>query len=175
MGSLISEMYGSDIVATLEVLSKHSVTTEDLKLLRKYPNIYAREALRSLGSARQTYLDATTTEPDAWAIAVSAVERIKDVEMLKHIYEISPLPEVWIKIMETMTDEHGLFYLIFHYYQCPQRTKSCEVGLRNLLERTEEDSFWKLAKDFQLTDDQFTHSLAWAKRSSAWTKRFVFV
>ncbi|GEM_PF-5539729 len=164
MGSLISEMTGSEIVATLEVLSQHGVTAEDLRFIRKYPKTYATEALRGLSGSRQAYMEATTTEPDAWAIAISAVERIEDVDMLKHIYEISPLPEVWMKIMKTLADEPALFYLIFHYYRNPKRAESCKAGLINLSERITEDGLWVLGKYPCLPDKEFSSLLEWTKQ-----------
>ncbi|KKU75569.1 MAG: hypothetical protein UY20_C0002G0037 [Candidatus Yanofskybacteria bacterium GW2011_GWA1_48_10] len=135
MASLISDMSGGDMVATFEVLSRNKITTEHLWLLRKFPMEFAAQALRGIFEAHQTYLEATTTEPDAWAIAVAAVERIDDVDMLQHIYQISLLPEVWLAVIQRIKKEHVLFQLILFWTGAKRRLARL-AGLRRLDENT---------------------------------------
>lgn len=131
MASLVSDMTLAELTATLEILSSKGVTTEDVRFIRKYSGTYAWQVASALIKGRALYEQAVTTEPDAWALAVDAVEKIVDVRILTHIYEVSQIPEVWSAVMRKITNENEVYHLV-RIYGGQERATARMIGIQKL-------------------------------------------
>ena len=134
MVSILTEMSQADVNSTLQILGEHGVTAQDLKFLRKYRGTFAGQVAAAIKSGPDLRIRANLMGQASF-LALEAVEKIEDIEILKSIYETSLLPEVWVAVLKKVAkismDE--LYHLI-RVYTGPDRRRARLAGARKLSE-----------------------------------------
>lgn len=102
MGSLLDERM-SKINSTLQILSEHGVTVEDLRFFREYREAFAATVAKAFRDGPWMFRQAAYGSLQS---ALSAVGDIVDWKMLKEIYDRSLQHEVLVLILHKMSQQN---------------------------------------------------------------------
>lgn len=127
-GSLLSEMPLSDVSSTIQILSEHGVTADELKFFRRYRKGFGASVAQAIKRGFQLCMDACGSDE---AKAVAAVRQIEDVEVLRLVYGNSPWSSVWVAVMEKLVDQNEIYHLI-RVWSREGREEASLVGARKL-------------------------------------------
>ncbi len=165
MGSLISEMYGGEIVATLEVLSRHNLTAQDTEFLRTndFGDFCARRIVKAWKEANKLILDAGGSDLKT---SLLALEQLDQSGILAEVFRRCALPGTRVAIMEKLTSAGATWSLVGRYWGVPGYEEAVYIGLRRLLSREGRVYFevlWHDSKSW-LSRDRFEEITAAADR-----------
>ncbi len=158
-GSLLSEMTASEVNSTIQILSDHGVTADELKFFRRYRKGFAGSVAQALKRGFQLCVDACGSDE---AKAVAAVGQIEDVEVLKLAYDNSPWPPVWVAVMEKLVDQDEIYHLI-RVWSREGREEASLVGARKLS--------WFYLHQLQDNDWQRPEVVAWRRMLVIWLRK----
>jgi hypothetical protein len=145
-------MTASEVNSTIQILSDHGVTADELKFFRRYRKGFARGLAQAIKHGYQLCVDACGSDE---AKAVTAVHQIEDVEILKLAYDSSPWPPVWVAVMEKLVDQDEIYHLI-RLWSREGREEAAIVGARKLS--------WRYLHQLQSDDGyQCSEALVWRR------------